>query len=114
MPTLRQNENPAKKGSCRGSSYCWVEMDDVNPGVLRRLNAVLSAGSFVVYLGNGLHAYVCLDHWYDAKTIEDLNQALSTYLGADSKWAENTFLKAARHPQPQGEGKGPPVIPGQI
>jgi hypothetical protein len=92
IPNLRSARS-AKKGSCKEVRYCWADIDHITDITMRRLEAVLSQGSFLVQSGRGLHVYIRLDGFYSSEVIEDLNERLAVYLAADSKWYECALLR---------------------
>ena len=92
IPNLRSARS-AKAGSSLGASYCWADIDRITDTSTRRLEALLSQGSFLVQSGRGLHVYIRLDGFYSSEVIEDLNERLAVYLAADSKWYECALLR---------------------
>jgi DNA-binding transcriptional ArsR family regulator len=92
IPNLRSARS-AKAGSSLGASYCSADMDRITDTSKRRLEALLSQGSFLVHSGRGLHVYIRLEAFYSSEVIEDLNMRLALYLAADSKWYECALLR---------------------
>jgi hypothetical protein len=113
IPNLRSARR-ATKGSCLGSEHCWVDIDNVTERTMRRLKVVLGQGSFMVHSGRGLHVYVFLDDLYGPAIIENLNKQLVSYLGGDSKWAENPLLRLPGSMNHKGRAAGRSSYPVTI
>jgi DNA-binding transcriptional ArsR family regulator len=92
IPNLRSARS-ACNGRSLGSYYCWADIDDLNGATMGRLKSVLNEGSFIVYSGHGLHAYIRLDGFYPPDVVVDLNKRLANFLPSDSKWPDNALLR---------------------
>lgn len=93
-PTLRTAPN-RRKGSSDASEYLWADVDTLGPNTFKRLDTILSDGSFLVHSGQPghLHVYIRLDDFYPPQVVEDLNKQLMRFLGGDSKWDETSVLR---------------------
>jgi hypothetical protein len=111
--TLRRNPNPAKVGSSLGSDYCWADVDYIDDDVMGRLSRISSEGSFLVHSGRPghLHVYLKMDRVYGGDVIDQANQELALYLGADSKWRENTALRVPGTLNHKGRAAGTESCP---
>ena len=111
--TLRAGHHPGKKGNGLGGQFIWADLDHVTSRTRRRLDEVLSVGSFIVHSGqpDHLHIYVKLKAVYRAEVVEGLNRQLDHFLGGDGKWAENTVLRVPGTYNHKGRAAGEESYP---
>lgn len=111
-PTLRIAKN--RKGrahSCSGSHYCWADVDDLSKDTARRIDQLMTEGSFIVESGHGLHVYIKLYNFVCPDVLETLNELVAAYLPADSKWSETAMLRVPGTQNQKGRAAGGSALP---
>jgi hypothetical protein len=111
-PALRIDPHVRKKGDMRPTSWLWADVDwqtipaENRAGVKRKIAEVASktvrSGS-----GENVHVYVKLTRDVDRDEFAKLNTGLRDYLLADTKQADNSFLRLPGTTNWKTEGGSP-------